>query len=212
MVCPLLGRQYGQLVARAARAHRSDGDQIYRRSHEIDQAALTQEQVRNSPPVDTKIPISRQYEQEYYQYYGWAPYWGAGVAAEPYPPPPRVIAKAFEDSASTGEIRQTHLRSSDEVKGYYIEARDGEIGHVEELIIDDQDWIVGYFEVDTRNWWPGKKVLVSRTWIDDICWRERKVHVNLDRQVIQSAPEYDPSDVISRNYELKLFEHYIKRE
>lgn len=173
--------------------------------------SLTQEQVRNSPPVDTKKPISRQYEEEYYRYYQWAPYWGAGVAAEPYPPPPRGIARSLdEDEVSTRDIRQTHLRSSDEVTNYYIEARDGEIGHVEELIVDDQDWIVGYFEVDTRNWWPGKKVLVSRTWIDDIDWLERKVRVNLERRVIQSAPEYNPSEIISRDYELKLFEHYSK--
>ena len=173
--------------------------------------ALTQEQVRNSPPVDVKKPISRQYEEEYYRYYGWAPYWGAHVAAEPYPPPPRAIAKALkEDEVSKDDIRQTHLRSSDEVTGYYIEARDGEIGHVEELIVDDQDWIVAYFEVDTRNWWPGKKVLVARTWIDDIRWLERKVRINLERQVIRSAPEYDPSDIISREYELKIFEHYSK--
>ena len=184
---------------------------------EIDDSAsaikisLTQEQVRNSPLVDTKKPISRQYEEEYYRYYEWAPYWGAGVAVEPYPPPPRGIARSLDaDDISTRDIRQTHLRSSNEVRGYNIEARDGEIGHVEELIIDDESWTVAYFEVDTRNWWPGKKVLVSRTWIDDIDWLESKVRINLERRVIQSAPEYNPSDIISRDYELRLFEHYSK--
>lgn len=170
---------------------------------------ITREQVRNSPPVDTDQPISRQYEEEYYKYYGWIPYWGAGPAADPYPPPPRAIARVSKQAqVPASDIRQTHLRASSEVTGYYIEALDGEIGHVEDLIIDDQDWVVSYFEVDTRNWWPGKKVLVSRTWIDDIDWLERKVRIDLQRPVIQSAPEYDPTQVISRDYELNLFEHY----
>ena len=199
----LLGRRV--LIAPAAVKFIDDPTQSIR-------VGLTREQVRNSPPVEARKPISRQYEQEYYKYYGWAPYWGAGVAAEPYPPPPRVIAKSLkDDEVSPEEIRQTHLRSSAEVTGYYIEAQDGALGHVEDLIIDDQDWIVGYFEVDTRNWWPGKKVLVSRTWIDDLNWLERRVRINLARESIQSAPEYNPSDVISRDYEIKLFEHYSKR-
>jgi uncharacterized protein YrrD len=172
---------------------------------------LTRDQIKTSPPFDSEKPISRQYELEYYKHFDWVPYWGAGIAAEPYPPPPRLIAKGLnEDQVPAEEIRQTGLRSSVEVTGYSIEAIDAEIGHVEDLVVDDQDWIVNFFEVDTRNWWPGKKVLVSRTWIDEINWLERKVRVNLNRSVIQSAPEYDPSDVISRDYELKLFEHYSK--
>ncbi len=198
----LLGRRV--LIAPAVVTDIDDG------AHAI-KITLTQEQVKNSPLVDTRKPISRQYEEEYYRYYEWAPYWGAGVVAEPYPPPPRGIARALdEEEVSTRDIRQTHLRSSDEVTGYTIEAKDGEIGHVKELIIDDQDWIVGYFEVDTRNWWPGKKVLVSRTWIDGIDWLERKVRLDLERHVIQSAQEYNPSDIISRDYEVKLFEYYSK--
>ncbi|HZD40345.1 MAG TPA: PRC-barrel domain-containing protein, partial [Terriglobales bacterium] len=130
------------------------------------QIGLTREEVRNSPPVDTQKPISRQYEEEYYRYYGWVPYWGAGAVMGPYPPPPRAIARVSKnEEVPASEIRQTHLRATSEVTGYYVEALDGEIGHVEDLVVDDRDWVVSYFEVDTRNWWAGKKVLVSRTWI-----------------------------------------------
>ena len=50
--------------------------------------------------------------------------------------------------------------------GYHIEATDGGIGHVKDFIIDDETWAIRYLEVDTRNWWPGKKVLVSPQWIN----------------------------------------------
>lgn len=32
--------------------------------------SMTTEQVRNSPDVDTSKPVSRQYESEYFSYYG----------------------------------------------------------------------------------------------------------------------------------------------
>jgi hypothetical protein len=60
----------------------------------------------------------------------------------------------------------SHLRSSDAVTGYYIDAADGEIGHLNGFVMDDQPWAIRYIEVATRNWWPGKKVLVSPAWIE----------------------------------------------
>src|SRR5271169_4822536 len=36
---------------------------------------LTRKQIENSPSIDTQKPVSRQYEEEYYQYYGWPYYW-----------------------------------------------------------------------------------------------------------------------------------------
>jgi hypothetical protein len=50
-----------------------------------------------------------------------------------------------------------HLRSTHQVTDYHIQAKDGEIGHVEDFIIDDETWAIRYLIVDTRNWWPGKK-------------------------------------------------------
>ena len=44
--------------------------------------------------------------------------------------------------------------------GYHIEATDGEIGHVEDFLVEDSSWAIRYMIVDTRNWWPGRKVLV----------------------------------------------------
>jgi hypothetical protein len=106
------------------------------------------------------------------------------------------------------ESSDPHLHSANEVIGYYIEAADGDIGHVEEFIVDDENWAIRYMAVDTRNWWPGKKVLVAPQWIERASWQDSRVYVNLARNDIQEAPAYDLSEPPSREYEATLHRHY----
>jgi len=63
----------------------------------------------------------------------------------------------MEKTNSGAKAWDPHLRSTDEVSGYHIQAADGEIGHVEDFVIDDETWAIRYMVVATRNWWPGKK-------------------------------------------------------
>jgi hypothetical protein len=84
--------------------------------------------------------------------------------------------------ARIGKDTDSHLRSTKAVTGYHIEALDGELGHVDGFIVDDESWAIRYMEVATRNWWPGKKVLVSPAWIDRMSWEDSKVYVGA-RQV-----------------------------
>ena len=102
----------------------------------------------------------------------------------------------------------SHLRGSEAVKGYYIEAVDGEIGHVDGFVVDDEAWAIRYIEVATRNWWPGKKVLVSPAWIDRMSWTDSKVYVGLSRDTIKEAPKYVESMPITREYENRLYATY----
>jgi hypothetical protein len=106
------------------------------------------------------------------------------------------------------ESTDSHLRSTEAVAGYNIEASDGEIGHVHGFVVDDKAWAVRYMEVATRNWWPGKKVLVSPAWIEHLNWMDSKVYVGLTREAIQDAPEYVESMPITREYENRLHLHY----
>ena len=76
------------------------------------------------------------------------------------------------------------------------------------LSLDEQAWAIRYLVIDTRKWWPGKKVLLSPEWISWVSWPEAKVYVDLDRDTVQRAPEYKPAAEITREYEMKLFEHY----
>jgi hypothetical protein len=111
-------------------------------------------------------------------------------------------------AASAQQEKEHHLRSTREVIGYHIQARDGEIGHVEDFIADDQTWAIQYMVVDTRNWLPGRKVLIAPAWIEKVDWLERLVHVDLLRETIQNSPEFDPSAPVNRAYEVRLYDYY----
>jgi hypothetical protein len=101
-----------------------------------------------------------------------------------------------------------HLRSTKRVAGYGIHAKDGEIGHVEDFIIDDEEWAIRYVVVDTRNWLPGKKVLVSPRWVSRIAWSAKEILVDLTTEEITTAPGWDPNDSVDRDYEAELHAHY----
>jgi hypothetical protein len=168
--------------------------------------SLKKEQVKNSPDLDSRN-ISREHESSYYDYYGWPYYWIGGAVWGPGTVPGNLANenKAPESSQQPGD--EPHLRSAKEVTGYYIEAEDGDIGHVEDFIIDDDTWEIRYLIVDTKNWWPGKKVLVSPEWIDTVSWSDSRVYVDLTRDAIKSGPEFDP-DNLNRDYEARLHKHY----
>jgi hypothetical protein len=167
--------------------------------------ALTKKQVENSPDIDTHRPVSRQDEAEYLGYYGYPYYWGfypLGLAS-----PTSPSSEALGDKIRR-ESMDSHLRSTEAVTGYRIEAADGEIGHVEGFVVDDESWAIRYMEVATRNWWPGKKVLVSPAWIQRVSWTDSTVYVGLTRETIQTGPEFVESAPITREYEHRLYLHY----
>lgn len=172
---------------------------------------LTKRQIKESPSLDEDAPVSRRYETEYFDYFHWSYYWvGADVwGGGPYPlayAEPTPVRKA--ETAPDARPEESHLRSVKEVKGYHIRATDGEIGHVEDFIVDEADWVIRYMVANTRNWLPGRKVLVTPPWIESIEWAERQVQVDLTKQGVKESPEYDPSQPVNREYEVQLYDYY----
>jgi hypothetical protein len=101
-----------------------------------------------------------------------------------------------------------HLRSIEEITGYHIHATDGEIGHVEDFLVDDAGWGIRYVAVDTRNWWPGKKVLISPRSVQKIDWANRLLHLDVDRQKVKDSQAYDATMTVDRTYEERFHDHY----
>jgi hypothetical protein len=179
--------------------------------HKILPVSLTKEQVKNSPDSDTELPVSRKYEIALSKYYRWPVYWGAAPEVAGWMPPPEpagAAAAATERIATLESEAESNLRSADELNGYSIRAVDGDIGHVEDLIADDAAWVVRYCVVDTRNWLPGRKVLVSPGWIRRISWANRDVVVDLTQQQVQDSPEYDSTAPVNEEYEKRLYDFY----
>jgi hypothetical protein len=122
-----------------------------------------------------------------------------------------VEGKSREEDKKMEKTWDPHLRSTNDVKGHHIQASDGEIGHVDDFIIDDETWAIRYLIIDTKNWWAGKKILISPQWIDHISWDELKVFVNLSRENIMQSPEYSEDSLPTRDYESKLHSHYDRK-
>jgi len=166
---------------------------------------LTKQQVRDAPDTDTDKPVSRQYEAELHSYYNWAPYWGTGYGAAVFTVPPlQEEQKPSEEDAGANP----NLRSTREVIGYRIQAMDGPIGHVEDFIISDEDWVIRYLVADTRNWLPGRSVLVSPEWVTEISWEGQEVWMDVSKQVIEDSPPFDPSAPVNREYEVQMYDYY----
>ena len=185
--------------------------------------SITQDQVRRSPDINTDNPVSRQHELDYFAHYGYSNYWEAdsiwdhGVYPntllhdhEEFGSPAASLATnahAKRDAARHQDY-DSHLHSCKAVEGYHVHATDGEIGHIEGLVIDDRSWAIHYLVVNTSNWWLGHHVLVAPTWIADVSWFDSMVSVKVARQAIKDAPAYDPAKPIDRAYETRLHQHY----
>ena len=179
---------------------------------------LTRQQVEDSPPGDTEPPVSRQQELALHTYYDWepywtvpplggsfAPFWGIAMPPDARPGDDRV---AEEIAAREREQSDPHLRSAREVQGYHVAALDGEIGHLEDLFIDDRGWAIQLLGVDTGNWLPGRKVVISPRWLRAIDWGRRTIEVDLSRQQVKDSPEYDPTQVPAESHLEQLAAYY----
>jgi PRC-barrel domain len=170
---------------------------------------LTKQQVADSPDVSTEQPVSRLAEIEYLKYYEQPPYWmlgadvgGAAVALD------AAMRAAAADAEAAGQAPPSHLRSSREVLGYDIAAADGQIGHLDGVLLDEDSWEIRYLVVDTTNWWPGGEVVISPKWVERVSWGGRHVKVGLSRAAIKSSPAYDRGRPVDADYEKKLADHY----
>ena len=173
---------------------------------------LTKQQVQASPDIVTDQPVSRQVEAYVYNYYGWDPYWGNGslnmnAMAMPLVAPILPTSRSASAEADPYE-GDPHLRSVAAVTGYHIHAVDGEIGHVEGFLVDDVGWSVRYIIVDTKNWWPGERVLISPRAVLEIAWSDRLIDLNVVRETVKSATHYDPSIALDRAYAKDVLTRY----
>ena len=153
---------------------------------------LTRKQIENSPSIELHRPVSRQYEEEYYRYYGWPTYWDGGgmwgSGEYPVAPPPtkeEIIAHQHHHRDDK------HLRSTHAVTGYHIQATDGAIGHVRSFMVDDKSWAIRELVVESGHWYSGKEILISPSKIERISYDESKVFVNLTKADIHHTAEND---------------------
>lgn len=169
---------------------------------------LNLEQIKNSPPVSKEEPVSRQYEEQYYAYYGWQPYWSTG----PLPTATEPLSTTYPAFAAEKPEKPSNpnLRSSKEVSRYHVHAEDEGVGKVSDFLLEEGIWSIAYLEIDTGTWFSGKKVLISPSWVQSVDWAKKQINVNVVADLIKSAPEYDAAKAVSSDYQTALDKHYEK--
>jgi sporulation protein YlmC with PRC-barrel domain len=177
---------------------------------------LTKAQIEGSPDTDTDKPVSRQHEIDLHDHYSWPYsdrvgsgfYGGMGMMGMMDSRVP--LENQITDAVREGKEGDPHLRSATEMIGYDLYTVNGQVGTVEDFVIDDQTWTISYLVIDTGTWVSGKKVLIAPQWIRDIKWETSSLKVDLTTDAIENSPVYDPALPLEEDYEKELYVFYGK--
>jgi len=163
--------------------------------------------IENAPELKEHLPVSIKYEEEFNKHYRIINYWDLPVSAIATMYPPRPIKVPTKDINE--KDLNTKLRSFNEVLDYHVHANDGIIGHLNDLIIDDEDWQIVYAVIDTSNWIPWSKiVIIPINRLEEISYVQSEIKVNLSTERIKNSPEYIDCTQIKNEYEKLLYEFY----
>jgi len=172
---------------------------------------LSKKQVENSPGRLQDRPVSQQSESDLYDYYGWDPSWSGSYFG------PGAIMTSHLNGAANRRMETAllvtddgdpHLRSINAVTGYHVHATDGAIGHVEDMLIDDQSWLINYLIIDTSNWWIGQHVLISPFAVKEINCSDSIVSLDIPGDRIRSSPPWTPVEPVDAPYQVQLHGYY----
>jgi hypothetical protein len=156
----------------------------------------TKKQIEDSPSIETHQPVSRQYEADYYQYYGWPNYWQGdglwGTTGFPMVVTPVNPFQAKPGKAATPHPKgaDAHLRSTQAVNGYHIKATDGLAGHVSDFMMDERSWAIHELVVKTGHRLSGKEVRIQVGKVARISYEESTVFVNLTAAAVEQSPAH----------------------
>jgi hypothetical protein len=142
---------------------------------------LTRKLIENSPPIESRKPISRQYEEDYYRHYGWPSYWQGdalwGASEFPTAAPTSVTGQM----STTGQI-QAHLRSVQAVNGFNVRTGLVATGHICDFMMNAQSWAIGQLVVKTGHRFSGKDIQISTRLVRQIHYDESTVFIDLSRE------------------------------
>ena len=133
---------------------------------------LTKEQMWEAPGTETDLPTARYESLSAAQVLVWEAYWSS-----------------IQESST--EIQgNPNLHSTRMLTGMHLHCSDGQLGHIDDFVIDTSSWFIRDLVVDTRNWWPGKRVLIEPSLVEKIDWDEREVRLSVPRDQIEHRPAY----------------------
>jgi uncharacterized protein YrrD len=185
------------------------------------QVNLSREQIEACPPLDSHAPISREYEISYHEHFEIPFYWmgadfregmpgidGIIKTVDDLPDIEDDIVEETDDKQTTEDPDKGQLRSAVEVMEYSVSAKGADTGRVDDIIIDDSNWVIRYLAIETGNIMPDRKVLINTEWIDSVSWENQCISLDLTPDAIQECPPYDPDEAVNRAYEVRLYDYH----
>lgn len=186
---------------------------------------MTYDILENSPEFDMELPVSRQMEEALLKYYSWPCYWlypeGYNLLGGALYP---GLSVPFAYPAASGEDQQTdilskesrlentsnssHLRLTNDVKGYKVIAPDGDIGQVTEFLVDDKRWALKYLVIDTGHILPGRKVLLPSQMVKRVEWTSASIFLTCARKIVVDSPLFDMEYSGGSEYESRIMAYY----
>ena len=160
---------------------------------------LTLKKIEDSPAIESHKPVSRQHEDEYHRYYGWPAYWlgdgmwGMGGNSILETPPKPLPDKSADANDSQHKNADAHLRSTQAVSGYRVEATDGIVGHVCDFMLDDKSWAIGQLVVKIGHRFTGNEVLIPTGNVDRISYDKSTVFVKLTKEAAGKCSAHHPA-------------------
>lgn len=100
------------------------------------------------------------------------------------------------------------LRSVRSLIGSSIVAKDGEMGHVSDVLFHDRSWLVRYLVVNTGNWLSGRRVLISPVAAHTPELESRLLRVDLTKEQVENSPGVRADLPVSRQEEIAMNLHY----
>ncbi|MCM8527953.1 MAG: PRC-barrel domain-containing protein [Lentisphaeraceae bacterium] len=163
--------------------------------------------IESAPGLDHDAPVSRQYEIEFHNYYGWPYYWkGLHLWGNRTTPWPFYEEGVPDDMSFDSGGYSSELRSVNEVLNYRVMATDERYGEIHDIIVNDEDWSISYLVVDNGSWLFGKKILVAPGFVSKIDYFESHVCLNASSDHLKEFPEYDSHKPVNTEVEAVTYD------
>jgi hypothetical protein len=139
------------------------------------------EQIKKSPDIDLDKPVYRQLEEQLHNYYKWAPHWT----------PHSGLPEPQTEPVLTGD---THLRSMNNVCKYVVQAFDGRVGSMDDIVVDDRGWRLPLVVLDTRHYLSTERVILLARHIKGIRCEDGEISIDMSKAEVERAPaDFDPA-------------------
>jgi uncharacterized protein YrrD len=100
------------------------------------------------------------------------------------------------------------LNPATSLKGFKIEASDGPLGTVNDLLVDDITWKIRWIVVGTGHFLTGRKVLIHPSAVLSTDYEARELSVSLSKVQVEASPRISFDQPVSRQIQNSLYGYY----